>query len=550
MFLIVSATPIALAARQTEVLIGNAKDWKELFLVSSSAALSNKTFMFFNNLGDAEVTMKLIDKAAKVTVYESGSDAVVKNYAKYLELNGKGAATVTYDGYTDLQTKLFSGTFQGYILLEPTFGVEAATAFPIIRLKGYAPLFLTKENIEQVKQVTKGNPNILLAGRFPVRTSQPFKGEKFTGTYEDNAVSLVKMAYDANTANVWGIISKIDKIDMETIKEGLPMLVYYGEMDSLYRSLNATPRLVDFEVISGEMADVARGLEKSAGRDFKLILKFAQTYTNYPGKVGQLYDISTVSFDYPIQDLRIEKVRYYPELGSVALTFKNYGNVEEMFFSAVEFSGNAILDNNIHPLEPGESKTIPYRLESDGGDTVRTVVNTRYGILPPFRRAIESEDGGAVLVRDAEQIGLQYVNYTIGLLGADYEDSRGVLTLRVENPNSESLVMFGELIIDSNRVLGSPVKRIGANGQGLLVIETPYLTAADFVNDSYPVIIYYGKDDTLLSQEFNVRLVKHINNISGFLTGAGSTAIIIPLVIIALVIIFLVISGKKRKNRF
>jgi hypothetical protein len=516
--------------------------------------LSNSTFLFFTNLGEAEVAMKMIGVDVKATVYEPKNGAVVKNYAKYLDLNGKAASVVTYDGYSDLQSKLFSGDQDGYILLEPTFGIEAVSAAPIVKLNKYPPLFVTRENVDQVKSLTRGKQHIIMAGKFPVRVSSKFEGEKITGSYDENVVSLVKLAYDLSPDNPWGIIVKIDKMDPETMKEGLPILVYYGEVDTLLNSLNVTPRLTNFEVIGGDMADLSRGLERSSGRDLKLILKFAQTYTNYPSKVGKLYDLSTIVFDYPIQDLRIEAVKYYSELGVVTITFKNYGNVDERFFTAVEFAGNAILDDNIHSIGPGETKTIPYpvQITGDDADTVATIINTRYGIAVPFKKAITSEDGSVVLVEDAIKVPKTYKNYTPEFIGAEYDDTRGVLLVRMKNPNPAGLVMFGELLLGENDILSSPVAPVKPGEDGVLRIETPYLMASDLTNETYQLVVYYGEEDTISSAKFTITIQKKIDLMTGFVSMIGSSTVIIPLAVIALVILIILITKKKkgRKNRY
>jgi len=534
---------------QQEVIIADTKEWRELYLLSSYSVLSNTSFLFFTNLGEAEVVMKMIDSSSKVTVYEPRDGAVVKNYAKYLELNGKPSSVINYDSYTDLQSRLFGGNQPGYILLEPTFGIEAISASPIIKLNRYPPVFVTRENLDQVKTLTRGNQNLILAGRFPIRVSNKFEGTMITGLYDQNAVSLTRLAYEANPENQWGIIAKIDKIDPETMGEGLPILIYYGEIDTLLSSLNATPGLTNFEVIGGDMADLSRGLERSSGRDLKLILKFAQTYTNLPGKVGKLYDLNTIAFDYPIQDLRIEAVTYYPELGVVAITFKNYGNVDEKFFTAVEFGGNAIIDDNIHAIGPGETKTVPYPVQVTGSDTVSTIINTRYGITVPFKKAITADDGSVVLVQDATTVRNAYQNGTIEFISAEYDDTRGVLLIKIRNPGADTLKMFGELLLDTNNIISSPVASIEPDTDGVLKIDTPYLTADNLMNETYQLIVYYGRGDTLLKKEFTIPIVKRSSLITGFMTLVGSSTVIIPLAAIMLVILIILIARRRKSKR-
>ncbi len=546
--LVSSAAPAALAK---DYMISNSKDWRDIYLVGTAAALSNQTLLFFSNLGEAELTMKMIPSDSEVTVYEPSAGSVVKNYERYLELNGKQASSFTYDNYGELQSRLFGRGYDGYILLDPTFGIEAITSAPITMLKKYPPLFLTADTLNGVKGITSGK-EVLLAGRIPIRLVNHFPGAAMiTGMYDENVVELVRMSYEAKPDNTWGIIGKIDRVDMDILVEGNPILMYYGDRDTIVKSLNATPKLTNFEVISGDMADMARSFEVASGRDLKLILKFAQTYTNLPGQTGKLYDLNTVAFDYPIEDVAIESVKYYPELGIIAITFRNRGNIDISFFTAVEFSGNALIDGNIHTIAPGNTMTIPYALEGAGEDITTTVINTRYGMRTPFRKAIESEDGSVVLTKTASIDNTPSYNFSLELISADYYDSRGSLVLKIKNPSDNSIVAFAEILLSENSVLSSPLKEIGAGEEANLVIDTPYLTAADLTSGSYKVTFYYGVKDTLLTQTFDVVIVQKRELITSLITMVGTPAVMIPALILAvilLIILFFFILKRRKKD--
>lgn len=542
----VAAVPSVMAK---DYLVGNSKDWRDLYLVSTSAVLANKSFIFFSNLGEAELAMKVIAEDSKIIVYEPSSGSVVKNYEKYLKLNGRSASTVSYDGYGDLQTKLFGRGYEGYIVLEPRFGLETITSSPISILRNYPPLFLTQDTLGSVKSTTSGKTTIL-AGRFPVRLSSQFTGAtKITGMYDDNVVELVRMSYEAKPGNSWGVIGKIDKVDLDILGAANPILMYYGDTEVISRSLNATPKLTNFEVISADMADMARGFEAASGRDLKLILKFAQTYTNLPGQTGKLFDLKTVAFEYPVENIQIEQVKYYPELGIIAVTFRNSGNIDVSFYTAIEFADNALVDGNIHTIAPGSTMTIPFVLDGESDDTATAIINTRYGMDVPFRKAIESSDGSVVLVRDVVGDNEPFYNMSIELSGAEYYDSRGALLLKVKNPEDRQMVAFAELILDDNTVLSSPLKTIGPGEEGTLTIDTPYLTAADLTADSYNIVIYYGEKDTLFSRSFDIPIEKKKELITSMATLTGSATLLIPLVILILVIILFIILRRRRKDR-
>lgn len=550
MIIILSAVALP-SALAKDYLVGNSKDWRDLYLVATSAALTNKSFIFFSNLAEAELAMKVIPSDSDVIVYEPNSGSVVKNYEKYLELNGRPASTVSYNGYGELQSELFGRGFDGYVVLEPTFGLEAITSSPLSIVNRYPPLFLTQDTLGGVRSLTNGK-HMILAGRFPVRLSNQFTpATGITGMYDDNVVELVRMSYEAKPGNSWGIIGKIDKVDLDTLASANPLIIYYGETETVLRSLNATPQLTNFEVISADMADMARSFEAGSGRDLKLILKFAQTYTNLPGQTGRLFDLKTVPFDYPVESLEIVQIAYYPEKGIVAVTFRNTGNIDVSFFTAIEFAGNALIDENIHTIAPQSTITIPYILEvvGSGSDTKRTVINTRYGMDVPFRKAIESPEGGVVLTRDAEVNNEPFSNFSIGLISADYYDTRGALIIRIDNPTDSQIVAFAEIIIDENTVLSSPLETISPDAEGALTISTPYLTAADLTAESYRIVVYYGEKDTLLMRSFDVPIEKKQELITGLVGMVGSPAVLIPLVILLLIIFLFIILKRRKKER-
>lgn len=536
---------------EKEVVIANTKGWKELYLGSVYAGLLQREFMYFENLGDAELKIKTLPTSASIILLESRKKPVVKNYQAFLKVNGYEKPQLTYfDDYNDLQQQLWETTdMEGSILLDERFGMEAVAAAPLAIKERLAPYFMNEKNKDSLSEDLRREKNLILLGHFPIRWVNQFDGEKITSQPEENLVKITQRAYKSLDKD-WGILTDIEHIDLQSLGQGLPIFVYFGQPEEYAKLINGSG-ITKFEAIGGDLAEVASQIKANSPTRLDILLKFAKTMTNIEGLDGKILNIDTIPIDYPVANLEYVKTVYYPSMNIIAVTFENIGNVPVQFFTAVEFSENALTDDNIHAVNPGQKATIPYTLGQTAQDVSTTIINTRFGTSIPFKRALLSEQGTPILTKSAQQDDHQE-NTTFILQQAVYDDTQGILSLSITNPNKYSQVLRAELLVGEENILSSQTQTINADSQGILEIHTPYLTGEDFAGQSsYVIDIYHGEKDTLKKTPVDVEIeIRRTNPIVGNVIQFASEGAILPsLILIAAIIAIIIIRKRSQKEK-
>lgn len=505
-------------------VVVNSKDWHDIYLGSIHAYQNDEKLIYFDSLGDAQIQTKLIPTNERVLILESGRP-VVKNYRSFLEVGGyEGVETIEYSDYTELQAELY-GESDKYLVLYPGFAAEAIAAAPLMLVDGYAPLFLNEGNQESVRDLTAG-ADTLVAGRFPVRWTSGVSGEKLTGKPLENAKELMERSAAATDSD-WGILSRADRFDPQTLAGGKPVLLFGGDVDQLASWVSAVD-IDRYEVIGADLADLATAVKDRTGRDLHLLLKYGQTITNVPGLEGQILNVRQVDVPAPVNRLEFVKLTRYPDAGTLALTLENTGTLESLFLVTLEYGDLGITEEQLHIIQPGETTTIPFVVNASE-ETDEATVNVRYGLEPPLEQTITGGDG-PILRADVEQGSAG--DGAVQVRGVRYDGDEGVLYVDVKNNGGEALV-DAELLLDPP-LSGAP-QTIPAGESATLEIATPFLAPDALVEETHPLALYYGEGEISRYHEADVT-IEAVSEGSTMYLLLGAIAIFICILVTWLVI--------------
>ena len=543
-----------------DYVVVDSKDWRDIYLGIMFSTFDNSRVLFFNDLADVDLKTRMIPKNASVLILESKEDAIIKNYFSFLNVRDYvNTESVVFNDFSDLQVALYDkikDKVNNFIVLNPDFGNEAVVAAPLIKNEKYWPVFLTKKNLGSVVSNFDFDERSIAAGYFPYRLIDFFPGIKFIDVPYKNMIALLN--YTLNNVDYdWSTLMILDKVDPDALISGKPIFIYDGNLD-LLASLVKETSAERFEIIGGELADVAKELEARSGKDLKLLLKYARTITNLKPYKGKLLDLDAFSVDYPYLLLNIKNVTYYPDLNTLAITFKNNGNFRAFVYTNFEFSDTPYSDK--FPLEilPGQELTIPYFVNLSEArakdfndlDNLSIVLNVLYGMDFPLENTLEDRNGRP-LINQKVFVSDYVENSSLSLVDHRFDNSRGKLLLKVQNNNDYDLVAFAEVSLGPNNILVSKKTMIPKHSEGELVIDTPFLYKEDFYNKTIDVLLYYGNKDTLNAKVVSMEITNFYEQslITGFIVGIMENDKVLVIIIVALILLILAIVLRKKSKK-
>ncbi|HLP79574.1 MAG TPA: hypothetical protein VK158_02995 [Acidobacteriota bacterium] len=537
-------------------VVVNSREWHDLYLGAVYAGFTNATVMSFDNLGNAQLKSQVIEQDGSVIVLEPKTGSVVKKYESYLTVNGyANVKTVSYSTYADLQSTLYESlpeqSVNGFALLYPRFGVEATVLVPVLYNERLWPLFVSDESLDSVSSLVSKEDKLLAAGHFPIRLLDGSLGSRvassdypdFTKTVDENVVAISKFVSD-NYEYRMGVISRIDRIDLMGLKIGNPQFVYYGSAEDVASQVKASS-LTLFEVISSDTADVAKSIESQSGRNLQLLVKYARGFANIPGMKGQLLDLDTVAFDYPVQAIEPVSATFYPAEGVLSLTFANRGNVDTRVFSTVEFGGQSYLDEKPFVIPAQEIMSIPYQLDGAPNPKygLRVVLNTLYGDSDPLRKNVLSANGAPLVTLNATQSSVPQ-DASLVPIDVILDDTRGVLLVSVQNTMSNSAIGYVQVRLhNGSTIVGSRITEFSGSKTQSVDVPVPYLAAADIIEEPLDIRVYYGQSDTIFASSASVPVSAVIESKKPMQLSTN-TLIIIGMTIVILLLVILLVRRK------
>ncbi len=547
----------------SDFVVVNSKDWRDIYLGIMFSTLNDSKPLFFDSLSDVDLKTRMIPKNSSVLVLESKVSPVIRNYESFLKIRQyNDVEAFAFNDFSELQVFLYNkikGRVQNFIVLNPEFGNEAVVAAPLIKNKNFWPVFLTPENLGSVVSNFNLDEQSIAAGYFPSRLIDFFPGIKFTDVPYKNMISLLN--YTLNNIDFdWSVLMILDKVDPDVLTSGRPIFIYDENLD-LLASLTEEKNVDKFEVVGGELADVAKELEARSGKNLKLLLKYARTITNVKAYSGKLIDIEAFSVDYPFVSLNVENVIFYPQLNTLAVTLSNEGNFPAYLYTNLEFFGKPFSDE--HPVEilPGQTLTLPYflnlskeKLNQFDSKNASVVLNILYGMDFPLEKTLTDENGRP-LIQQKVVVSDYQESISVQLKDHVYDNSRGRLLLKVYNNNSMDITVFAQIFFnESKEVLSSEMVVIPKYSEGTIVVDTPFLYKEDFYNRTLQVSLYYGSKDTLNAKVIPLEITNFYEKsaITGFLIGfvENTKVLIMSIAAVILLIVLILIRRISKKKKY
>lgn len=523
------------SAEDRTFVVSNAKDWHSIYLSAVYSSFIDAEFYTLQSLADAELKSQLMGLEDEIIVLESKSNPVVKKYDSFLKASGFNyVGKYEFVDYDDLQKYLIDdiGDVNGLIVFGTDFAMEEVAAFPYLVNERIFPVFYSPDSQRFIERRSR-NENILFVGRIPIRAIENLPGEKLLGSPHDTALDMMTLSLE-NTDAEWGIIMRIDEIDFASLKTSLPVFIFYGSqyVDVVVDAIKKTD-IINYEVIGGNTADIAGEIEEQTQKDLNMLLKFGRKVTNVAGLEGTILDVDTVPAPFPSEKLEITNVVYYSDLGIFALTLENKGNVDVMFLTNMEFSGEVLADEYYHQILAGQTKTVPFEISSAQDNEV--IITTRYGYVIPFRYSVEGTNGSRLY-----QTAVPFDDYTesADLTFIDNSLDLGSGELLINYKSSGLVNVYAELQFDEEKTYTSDISTI--NGEGSLRINFPYISNEELVGKQFNVTTYYGGKDTLFVTSNTIRIEAAVSYTIYIVSGA---------VLLILLVVLLLFFGRKNKNR-
>lgn len=538
------------AISSDKVVIINSNDWHDRYLASIYAGNLDADILFFDNLGNAEI-VAAISENKEVLLYESNNNHVVARYENYLKSNGvDNVKIIYYEDFTDLQFKLWKNRPNPkYIILDPDFGIEAVAAAPLSINDGFSPYFLTEENYPKVSLLLKNkqDDDVIVAGHFPRRFVKDLPGEKIIGSTINNTWRLTEKSIHSSSKN-WGTIMSISEVDLSSLGTGIPIFVYYGDIDIVAEHISKT-QIEGMDVIGSSITDIAREIKTKSKKDITLMVKYAKAFSNYPGLTGKLMEIDTIIMPFPYYSMVILGVEYFENEGKLSIMYHNNGYLPVNFKSQIEFAGQIIELSDVHGLLPGESVDIPFEMIDVFGDLSKATITTSYGQDSTLDKKIKDSFGRDVIKYDVSINSFEYDDKPkLEVISARLDDEHGIFYIKVANPNDYMLNVHGEMLFDDLVLPGSMIN-IDPNGEMEIEIPIEYLTDEDLNNKDILLTFAYGKEDTIFLENMKLSDVGKNNLFIDIGNDNKSGSISLFVILVLVILIFWFIRSRKKKKK-
>lgn len=537
LFIILMAFTCVSAVEGKTYMVANTADWQSMYLTAMYASFTDANFVYLKNLGDAEIKTKLMSTDDTVLVFESQDTPVVKNYRSFLSINGFDSVGeyLFFNAY-DLQEYLYDQLDSKQVFIFGNdFGMEPIALAPYLLKNNYFPMFYSKESTDFFYRISRRTP-ITVVGRVPVRTVDQLK-PIYIGGQPQKTTSEVTSIVTSDIESDWGVITRIDSIDYDSIRADVPVFVFYSQ--------TYTPQLADsisesgiknFEVIGGNTADLAQELESQVGQNLNLMLKFGRKITNFEGLENSVLNIDAVVLPFPYEDVTLDAVNYYPDLGTFTLTLTNNGNIGVYSFSNIDYGGVVVSDAERHFILPGTTKTIPYDLSTTktNGNATLTI---RYGYAIPLQNTLQG-DAGTPILQEKVDILTHSEAPEIEFSKADFNHKTGHLSIGYKVISNNPVLAQAEMSVNGE-VHSSSQVTLSPGRSPAIPLDFPYVSNEDLVNKYFNITIYYGESDLLFTTTQEIFIEEQSNNVV-------LIAAVIVIVIAAIILSLLI--RRKRKN--
>ena len=522
---------VAVAADTT--VIANTKDWQSTYLISVYADYIDADFMVLKSLTDAELKTNLLGDE-EILIFESTTTPVIKNYRSFLSINGYETIGEYrfFDAY-DLQDYFYEEVDpSGIVLLGTDFGMEAIAAVPYLLEKNYFPYFYVEDNFRNLYRISRRG-DVVALGRVPYRVVEELRPDEIIiGDPKETTAAITQLAVNEADSE-WGVMTRIDEIDYDSVRGGLPVFVYYGDdyVDEIIQTVRGS-NIDNFEVIGGNMAEVAQSIEQQSERDLNLLLKFGRKITNLDGLEDDILNVDTVELPFPFEDIELLNIEYHNNLDLITLTYRNDGNIDVYVFSNIDYGGTIVSDERARPLRPGEEKTIAYDVR---GLTLAELdepatITTRYGFTFPLQSVIGGQQGLPFIQRNVTQSTITAQAPNLEFRGASFTEE-GQLRFSYVNRDSQPVEFFTEMLFEDT-IRSSETKTVEPGDSATVTIDFTYVSDARLIDLPFNVTTHFGGEDTYFTEDFQIVVEQPVNYTA---LGVGIAAVVLAVIVFGIV---------------
>ncbi|MFH1637523.1 MAG: hypothetical protein ABIB71_03805 [Candidatus Woesearchaeota archaeon] len=520
--MIIMAAFAVATLEDSDYVLSNSDDWRDVYSSVQYATLSGKDFGFLVSEKHALSVVNTISRNLNIGLVSSDTSPFFMGYKSFLE--SKGFSTVSEDVLRNVNLELAERLpdITNFIIMDDSYGYNAIAAAPYAATKKSYVIFANRENIGAVEDFLDSKPAIgelLIFGHVDREVKEQLsrfnpeiinKEDRF-----DNNVEIVKRYREIRPAKQI-VITNGEFIEKEIMMGAEPVLFIGRENvpDQIKNYIQST----DIEVavlVGNELINTATNIRRTVG--ISTFVKFAQGSRGGGGSISQVEALDMFYLPTYTLNVAIESVKYNKAMNTLEVTYRNNADVASYLKGTITLedkdSGEEQRVGDIDSvfIEGGSLKTIAYSGINLTGESFLARVFTIYG---ESRNSLEFVLQAEL---DVDVVNI-YDNCEIELEKALFHKRKQQFLITVANIGPEACYVQLELtdvvIADERVTLGTvdPVKiEIGKKSD--IAIDA-MLTDSDLEKNNYiNLIAYYGQRESSLIKVLKAKLQLEIKSV-------------------------------------
>jgi hypothetical protein len=330
-------------AASTSVI--NTGDWKEVSVAKNIADLRGEQDFTVVTPNDAQVASHTIENPE--TLY-TGDSPTFRNLEERTDREFEDKMKVSW--------KNFSRRSEGFVVVNPEFGTDAAAVLPYASRKNYSIVFYRKEIEQELSETRKP---IVYYGNFELEEDFP-DSEFIEGSWQDRNLELARRM-ESN----WALLTSRNYFDPEEIdnKPVIFRMNYQRLSDFIDNS-----SIERIKVIGPENMLYAKEIDALTSKDISIVAKTGRAFTGISDLEG-IYGLKKVEIPHRRYNLELYEVSKNSN-GSVNLEFLNQGNTDRrvnISVSGEQFDIVVPAFSSLHRTVNVSNKTFDIKYDTDKG---------------------------------------------------------------------------------------------------------------------------------------------------------------------------------------
>lgn len=528
-------------------MVVNSQDWRDNSLIISYSHFQDEDVRMVTNLGEGQLIADMLEKNVTHDLYTSSDKPVWDEYGKFLSNNEIDIQQDTVNWEED-QYSLYSNVQQdveGFIVVEPGFGLDTISAFPKAIASDYWILY--HEDDRTVEFLSGKDKPVIFYGEYYTQPWLDLESSDVEiiseGTKAANNKKLVRQLFEASGGES-AVVAGDSYIEKGFLKKGEPIIIS--------QNLEGTVNLIErynisiIEVIGAENVNFGNSIKDRLGNSISVIAKFGRKFTGLEGLQGT-YPIKKLPVDTVERKISLEKIDFDRRQGTadeIRILFSNTGNVPtQLNFSAIQLENGEQVELVSRPtnimLRPGTNTSLDF--------DVNTSFNASEAEVSFDYRG---KEGLTTQQYDVSPADLSS-DYKVSVDELYYSERKQQIIMDISNEGSDNLWIGGQLdnlniLNRTERVLSEEKVRVASGASSSLVYNVRLTENQTVENRILNTTIVSGDVRNQSDQHFNVRNVRmDVEKTS--LTGAFLRSPAAP-VAVALLLIVVVFLLERRHN--